>query len=270
MTDETKQLEPYAEPFAILGPEAEEYLDILEENTGSRKINVGALPVWKFPRAAGEEWIYEDETGGRQREAALTGVVLAQRRERTFYRDKYAGGGTPPDCRSNDGVTGSPLMDDSGNRIDSMMTAGGEAVFYGGACASCPMSQWESKQIIDPSYNGSGQACAEYRFLVIQRPSEPTPEGVRLPPSALRTWEAFGDQISRARTRLSALVISLGLDLPKGRDTADLEVTAIATVPRETAAQLRAIAPDVKRPQLIAPTELSPENEAAVAEAVPY
>lgn len=260
-TETTKQLEPYTGEFAIFGPEAEEFLDILEENTGSRQIDVGSLPVWRFPRAAGEEWIYEDETGGRQREPKLTGVVLAQRAERVLFKEKYDGGGAPPDCRSNDGETGTPLTDDDDRPINFFYDPDGREVRYGGDCASCPLSAWESKQLIDPTYKGNGQACAEYRFMVIQRPDQPTPEGVRLPPSALRTWLAFGKQVSRARTRLSTVVISLGLFLPKGKDTAELVVEPVAYIDREVASKLRAISPDIKRPQLAAPAEVEEHVE---------
>lgn len=255
MTTETKQLEPYAGDFAVLGPEAAEYLDILEENTGSRQISLGSIPVWRFPRAAGEEWIFEDETGGRQREAVLTGTILAQRPERVFFKDKYDGGGAMPDCRSNDGKTGTPLTDDDGRVLNLLYAPDGSEVRWGGDCSACPLSKWESKQLVDPSYKGNGQACAEYRFMVMQRPDQPTPEGVRLPPSALRTWLAFGDKVSRARARLSELVITLGLNLPRGKDTAELVVDAVAYLPKETASQLREIAPDIKRPQLAAPAE---------------
>lgn len=273
MTTEQKQLEPYTGEFAILGPEAEEFLDILEENTGSRQINASSLPVWRFPGSGGEEWVFEDETGGRQRTQTLRGVVLAQRGERVFFRDAYGGGGAPPDCRSNDGVVGMPATDDDGQPINMFYTPNGEEVVYGGNCASCPLAQWESKRLVDPSYNGSGQACSEYRFMVVQRPDEPTPEGVRLPPSALRSWQAFGEQVARARTRLSTLVIDLSLFLPKGKTTAELVVEPVAYISKETAAELRAIAPDVKRPQLAERTEtpvLSAEQEQAVDGALPY
>lgn len=255
MTTETKQLEPYAGSFAILGPEAEEFLDILEENTGSRQINMNSIPIWRFPGSGGEEWVFEDETGARQRTPALRGVVLAQRSERVFFKDKYSGGGAPPDCRSNDGETGRPLTEEDGTVLNLLYAPDGREVRFGGACASCPLSAWESRRLIDHTYTGSGQACAEYRFGIIQRPDQPTPEGFRLPPSALRAWQAFGDQVSRARTRLSTLVVDLRLYLPRGKDTAELVVEPVAYIDREVAGRLREIAPDIKRPQLAAPAE---------------
>lgn len=259
MTTETKQLEPYTGDFAILGPEAAEYLDILEENTGSRQINMGSIPIWRFPGSGGEEWVFEDSTGARQRTSTLRGVVLAQRPERVFFKDKYSGGGAPPDCRSNDGITGQPITDDDGAVMNLIYTPEGREVRWGGACAACPLSQWESRQLIDPAYTGNGQACAEYRFGIIQRPDQPTPEGFRLPPSALRSWQAFGEQVSRARTRLSTLVVDLRLVLPRGKDTAELVVEPVAYITKETAGQLREIAPDIKRPQLAERTETQPE-----------
>lgn len=263
MTTDT-QLEPYAGEFAIFGPEAEEFLDILEENTGSRQVNTASIPVWRYPSAEGVEWIYEDETGARHRTPDLTGVVLAQRKERVFYRDKFSGGGSPPDCRSNDGETGVPFTDrETGEVSDLLYTSDGAEVRFGGACASCPLAQWESRRLVDPTYTGNGQACAEYRFGIIQRPEQPTPEGFRIPPSALKNWLTFGEQVSRARTRLSSVVIRMSLSLRPKASTADLVVEPVAYIPLETAAQLRALAPDIKRPQIAAPVE-EPEDDGSL------
>jgi hypothetical protein len=256
MPDETKQLELYKGEFAVLGPEAAEYLDILEENTGSRQIAAGSIPVWRFPGSGGDEWVFEDSTGNRQKTQALTGVVLGQRRERTFFRDKFSGGGAPPDCKSNDGITGTPLTDDQDQPVDFLYGPNNEEVHYGGACATCPLSAWESRRLVDGSYTGDGQACTEYRFGIIQRPDQPTPEGFRLPPSALKSWQVFGEGISRAKTRLSLLVISMRLDLRPKASTADLIVESVAYIERGTRDDLAAIAPEVKRaPQLAAPVD---------------
>ena len=271
MTTETKQLQPYEGEFAILGPEADEYLDILEENTGSRKIEAGSLPVWKFPGSGNDEWVFEDEAGTRHKEKSLIGVVLGQRVERTFYMSDYGGGGDKPDCRSNDGVNGHTLTDETGQPINLMFAPNGTEIVYGGACETCPLNQWESAALVGKK--GNGKACTEYRFGIIQRPDQPTPEGFRLPPTALKAWTAFGEQVSRARTRLSTLVIELRLQLPKGASTAELYVDAVSYIPKDTSEQLKAIAPAIRRQAQLAPVnaaQVSDEPPPIEGEAQPF
>jgi hypothetical protein len=253
MTTETREITVYEGEFAVLGPEAQEYLDILEENTGSRVIEAGSLPVWKFPSAGGDEWLFEDTAGMRHKAAVLTGVILGQREERTFFRSKFSGGGEHPDCQSSDGVTGYPATDESGTPQNLIFTRDGQEIEFGGACATCPLAQWESAEMIGK--DGRGKACTERRFLIIQRPDQPTPEGVRLPPTALKSWQAFGAQLAHARMRLSRTVLDLRLTIPKGESKTQLDVSPVGVLTAELSDQLKALAPDMKRPQLAAPVE---------------
>ncbi len=274
MTNEAK-MQPYEGEFTVLGPEAEEFYDVLEENTGSRQLPAGSLPVWKFPGSGNNQWVNEDDSGVKHFADKLVGVVLAQTPQRTLYLSGYDGGGDFPDCQSPDGITGYPHTDRETGVVNNLAYSkdDGAEIRFGGACETCPLNQWESAARIGKQ--GKGKACTEYRFGVIQRPDQPTPEGFRIPPTALKTWGNVGMEMARTGNRLSRTVLELSLVIPPKENLAQLSVRPLGYLPLDVSAQLRALAPDIKRPQLAAPADdaspsLSPEQEQAVADSVPF
>lgn len=256
----TTEIAPFKGEFAILGDGAQEYLDILEENTGSREIDLRSIPTYTFPGSGDDRWRWVDNGGETHRLDTIIGTVLGQRIARTLYRTKYTDGGIPPDCQSEDGTTGNPLVEEGTGLVLNTLTApDGQDVVFGGACAACPLNQWESAYLV--GREGNGKACREQRVLVVQQPNDPTPIRVRIPPTALMPWRAFGDTLAQSRLRLSESVIELGLEVPKGKSLAELRPTLLASLPKETSVALKALVPNAKRPQLAAPVEQEPEVE---------
>jgi hypothetical protein len=94
---------------------------------------------------------------------AIDGVVVAARDTRVYYKSKDAGN-VPPDCSSIDGKQGK-----------------GDP---GGACASCPLAEWDSGE------NGA-QACKQVKQLFMVRGTSMLPEVVSLPPTSLKAVRQF-------------------------------------------------------------------------------
>lgn len=251
----TTDITQFAGEFTVLGEGASEYLDVLEENTGSREFNLQSVPTYTFPGSGDDRWQWTDASGEKHRLDAIIGVVLGQRPQRTLFISDYNDGGAPPDCQSQDGSHGSPLTEEGTGRVLNTVTdVNGNELTIGGACAACPLNQWDSAALIGKK--GKGKACSEQRMLIVQRPEDPTPMRVRIPPTGLRTWQAFGETLTQSgMRRLSQSVIELGLEVPKGKNLAELRVTLLASLPRETSTALKALVPDTKRPQLAAPVE---------------
>ena len=65
------------------------------------------LPRVTIPGGEGRQWLVKG-LRGEERFDELTGVIVHQQTSRTYYASAYSGGGKPPDCSSNDGITGSP------------------------------------------------------------------------------------------------------------------------------------------------------------------
>ena len=94
----------------------------------------------------------------------LVGQIVGVQRRRVYYASKQAVDGMPPDCASQDGVTGV-----------------GEP---GGACASCPLSIWGSSLT-------RAAACKEFRFIYLLREGEELPIVVRIPPTSLKQFRDY-------------------------------------------------------------------------------
>lgn len=257
----TNKLQQWEKPIAVFTPEAEQFYDTLEENTGSRQLTPQAMRRWRFPGAGGSRWLHEDaETGEREEAEEITGIVIQQRPMRSFYRTSYDGGGQPPDCSSADGITGTPYADEDGLVINEIVTEDGEIWRYGGECAKCPLSQWGSKIAIGNGNSANAQACSEYRELIVQRPDSILPEIVRLPPSALSNWFKVGQKFAASGRAFSRTVISLELKIAPKQTTANLIVRPLGWLPAEVGNQLRALAP--KKQALIAEaSEIDPEPD---------
>ena len=84
----------------------------------------------------------------------FTGVILYHHPVFAYYKEKYTGGNTPPDCGSFDGVTGE-----------------GDP---GGLCSKCRLNQFGTGE------NGS-KACQNRRRLYILREGEVFPLVLSLP-----------------------------------------------------------------------------------------
>jgi hypothetical protein len=115
------------------------------------KVNPGTA-LWLIPGLEG------DSTA-----QAIDGVIVAARDTRVYYASKDAGN-VPPDCSSMDCITGVGKP--------------------GGACAGCPLAEWESGE------NGA-QACKQVKQLFLLRGASLLPEVVSLPPTSLKSIRQF-------------------------------------------------------------------------------
>ena len=139
-----------AELLKGVGPISEFSLDRL-------KVPTGGATTWSLPTLRGEESTKE-----------ITGVILYIKPNRSFWRQSFdeTGGGTPPDCSSDDLITGT-----------------GEP---GGACHGCPWNQWGSLATLNPARGESqGKACRETRILFLIQPQRRIPLLIVVPPSSL-------------------------------------------------------------------------------------
>lgn len=123
-------------------------------------------PEWTLATAEGEEFAGE-----------LRGIVLEVLKWRTWYRTPYeeSGGGTPPDCASDDAETGF-----GDHRLD-----GAEPENFGPhVCARCERAVWGSDR---RSSAGGGQDCQERRAVFfIRRDSDVLlPTLMVLPPTSI-------------------------------------------------------------------------------------
>ena len=246
MTTETG-IAPYVKPFALLAEDSD-LRALMDENLGEgATFGLNDIPRWTFPGSGSKQWQWNSPSGKVFRDT-IEGVVLGQRTRRMFYESKFDGGGSRPNCSSDDGVVGRTLTFDDGTPDNVKITPSAVEVAFGGDCASCPLNQWESGRLFDPSYHGNGKACAEYRDLLIMEPDGVMPIILQLPSTSLRDWQDVGKSLLYSRLGLSRAALRFSIDLPKGAAYGSLGVEIVGTINADTAASLKSFMPDLKRP----------------------
>lgn len=95
----------------------------------------------------------------------LVGVIIDHYPVQTYWRSKFSGENTPPDCYSNDGKIG---IGDPG-----------------GSCKNCPLNQWGSAE------GGVGKACTSKRKIFILREGDGLPIQLTLPPTSLKNFNEY-------------------------------------------------------------------------------
>jgi len=145
----------------------------------------------------------------------IEGVILYHHTINSFYKEKYSGCNTLPDCGSYDGKVG-----------------GGNP---GGNCMTCPNNQFGSAD------NGNGKACKNKRRIFILREGEMLPMMLSLPTGSLKEFSNFVRRLVSKGKRPHTLVTrislkkatsSLGIQFSKVvfsliRDLTDEEIEAV-------------------------------------------
>ena len=183
--------------YAILKAGIEALPEILQENIGAEglssfeldriKIPAGGMQAWSIPTVDGEEVVKE-----------FTGVIIYHKLGRVLWKDSLedSGGGSPPDCSSDDSVTG---IGDPG-----------------GDCAKCAFARFGS----DPK-GGKGQACKQVKQLFVMRANALLPVCVSLPPTSLAPAKKFLLRLASNGLPYYAVLVKFGLE--KVNNTSGIE-----------------------------------------------
>jgi len=135
--------------------------EMLNENVGDTSITFGDLKRISFPSGKSKTWQIPDieAEDGVIESKAINGIILLTQKTRQYWEASFeeTGGGTPPDCSSEDGRTGRGLP--------------------GGECADCAYSQFDD--------NTGRQACKESRLIFMITQDEILPILVSAPPTSL-------------------------------------------------------------------------------------
>lgn len=211
-----------ATQFPVLVPDSPAAA-LIRANLAGDDVSVGDLDFIKVPPAGATSWTVpgpEGETISK----TIEGVILHVARRRAYWRDSNPSN-SPPDCRSNDCVTG----------IGSP----------GGACASCPMNEFGSA-VRQGGGQGRGKACKETCLLFLLMPGANLPAVVKIPPSSLRALRSYRLKLTvpyfGAVTRLT-LVKKPSKD---GIAYSEVIPSLVGSLPVETQAQIQAYSSDLQ------------------------
>jgi hypothetical protein len=188
MTDTTSVTTSEDTTFQLLPTTGEDSaLSVVEVNLGGAPLQMERLTRVTIPGGGGRQWIVRT-LRGEERHDELIGIIVHTQTSRSFYRETYSGGGSPPDCSSNDGITGTPGYEGHTS------------------CLSCPMNAWGSA-------NGASNAkkCNEYAQIYLLQHSKALPIVVRVSPGSLGALSDFMQQLSGELLRRDRVVIGISL-----------------------------------------------------------
>lgn len=114
-------------------------------------------------------------------------VILYHHPVHAYYKEKYTGGNTPPDCASNDGQTG--LEMETGEVKN---------------CSECPFNKFGSGE-------SGGKACKQKRRLYILRPDEALPVILSIPTCSLNDFSKYITRLLSRGNRSNSVVTKFSL-----------------------------------------------------------
>jgi hypothetical protein len=186
--------------FPVLTLGASELQEIVTANIGTGGANVFDLDRVKIPAGGGTMWSIPSIEGGDENRDELTGIVVGFRDGRLYWMDSFddTGGGTPPDCSSQDGLVG------IGKRYENEEPGRWE-------CATCPMAQFGSAK----DGSGAGQACRQIRLIFMVQPGTMLPVVLAMPPTSLKPCRQYMLRLVSHGVPYYGVVTGVGLEKTK-------------------------------------------------------
>lgn len=176
--------------YLALAEDPAEIEAIIQENLGGQEVTEFDLPRIKVPSGGGTTWEIPSLMG-IESERVLQGIVVHFKLTRAYWTPEQDSG-TPPTCRSNDGITGV-----------------GEP---GGPCGTCPLAVFGTA-LDDSGKPAPGQACNAKEIWFMLRPGSYLPVVVALPATSLRGAKQYRvGQLGSAGVRLPSVVTAITLE----------------------------------------------------------
>jgi hypothetical protein len=183
------------------------------------------LTVLVAPGPKGKSWDLVSATGEVEELKSVTGIIVAKRQTRAYYESAYSpGSNEPPTCIAEPDRDGEWFGQSDNPKLN------------GQNCAACPFNQFGSASV------GNGKACSEYVQALMFRPEDTLfPIVVRVPPSALKSWRAYGLGLIKMdpTLRLERVVTEISLE-PVKDDVPKWHFKMVGRVPEEVRATIAA------------------------------
>jgi hypothetical protein len=179
-----------------------EAMEVWRENLGDQGLTPMDLDRVTIPSGGGTAW--EVPTlEGTEAVKELEGIIVAWASPRAYWDEpiEETGGGSPPDCVSDDGKVGRGMFGPGSDGNPS------------GRCDQCPMNEWGSAD------GSRAKACKEMRTLYMVRPGAILPLAVSLPPTSIQPVRRYFLKLASAGIAFYGLVSKLALERVSGQFT---------------------------------------------------
>jgi hypothetical protein len=191
-------------------------VELIRDATGGERLNLRDLDMVRVPTGGATQWLVPTASGEEAR-AYLIGVIVYWHTSRARWESAYTGTGTPPVCRSSDGVTGT-----------------GDP---GGLCEVCPFARFGAA--------GERPECRVRRLLYVVQPDDLLPTIVSVPPTSIGPVKKYLLQLARSGLSHKQVVTRLELTRAKSRSGityAQIVPTMVAQLPPADVERVRAYA----------------------------
>lgn len=196
-------------------------LRLIQNNLGVGRGPVPQLDIFKLPRIEnpmrGDTEFKVDRSGVIERHSNLTGIIVAFRQARVYYKRAYGAGqgNQPPDCSSKDGFQGE-----------------GDP---GGDCTRCPLAAFRT------ALQGTGMACREKRELLVLLPGQRLPNLLSVSPTSLTNFTKYSLNLISAGANYWEVTTRMQLEpsvTASGMPIARIRFSLYSKLPAEEAARL--------------------------------
>ena len=143
------------------------------------------------------------------------------------------GAGSPPDCKSEDGVTG------FGNNTLEPTT---EAASF--KCATCPWNQWESNR-----GGGMGKDCQDHSLMFFFMENRRLPTVLKVPATSLKALQRYAMALIDHGKRLEGVITEISLKKATSRGGivySELDLRMIEELPVAEGDHMKAVATSLK------------------------
>jgi len=206
--------------FPALTEDPKALVEALKENMAGAGFSAFDLDRVKIPSGGNLTWTVPGLDGDTRTEQ-LVGIIMGVQNCRAYWATDFAssGGGTPPDCSSEDAVVGIGAMGHGSETNPS------------GLCANCPYSQFksDSRQL--------GQACKQIKRVFLLMPDSNLPRVVPLPPTSLKGSTQYMLRLSSQGLKFFQVVTRLTLVGDKNKTGIEYSKAVFGMVARLSAEQ---------------------------------
>ena len=231
--------------YQLMTMDTDDLREVFAENLGGEAVKAHELDRIKVPAAGVQLWSIPG-LDGEEYAKSLEGVVILWKTGRLYFAHEYSGGGTAPECVSDDGIHG----------------VGDPAKACGGLCANCALNEWETD-----IKGGKGKACKEVRLLFLLRQNGLLPVVVSVPPTSLKPVRDYFRRLLTAGKAYHGVVTRLDLEKAQQKggsiEYSRIKFSSAGTLDPAAHARVKEIA-DALRPVLMAQT-VTPDDFESVA-----
>jgi len=212
--------------YAAMEISPREIAEMLLETSGGQRISPFDLDLIKVPSGQGAPMWAVQTLDGEDAAKTIDGIMILTRTIRSWWETSIdqTGGGSAPDCSSQDGQVGVGAPkghpDFVEGNYDVRYTQDGEEIRRGRFdCNACPLAEFGSDA------RGSGKACKENLLIFMLRPESVIPMVIKVPPSSIKVMRNFIRSLMGRGIKPFGAVVSLGLKkVTKGGSPAYFEI----------------------------------------------